>query len=382
METAKQPSLRFKARGAWEEFRMKDLLTRASNPVKVQADESYTQIGIRSHGKGIFHKEPVSGTELGNKRVFWVVENALTVNIVFAWEQAIAITSDKEKGMIASHRFPMYLADETQADIHFLLNLLLTPKGRMLLELASPGGAGRNKTLGQAEFEKIKITIPSLPEQQKIASFFIAIDRKLTLLRRKKEALERYKRGAMQTIFSQRVRFRDEEGKEFEEWEKRAIENIAPLQRGFDLPVTAIKEGRYPVVFSNGILKYHLDYKVQGPGVITGRSGTIGKVTFVEQNFWPHNTSLWVTDFCGNHPKFIYYLYLHLDLSRFGGGSGVPTLNRNDVHVQKTSIPTNKLEQSKISAFFSAIDAKIAHAQAQLEKLTEWKKGLLQKMFV
>ena len=84
------------------------------------------------------------------------------------------------------------------------------------------------------------------------------------------------------------------------EWKVKKVLDFAPLQRGFDLPTDKIVKGKYPVVYSNGILNYHDEYKAKGPGVVTGRSGTIGKVTYVESDYWPHNTSLWVTDFKGN----------------------------------------------------------------------------------
>src|SRR5690554_8140665 len=99
-------------------------------------------------------------------------------------------------------------------------------------------------------------------------------------------------------------------------WEERKTKDIAPLQRGFDLTVSNTKDGEYPVVYSNGILRSHNEFKVKGPGVITGRSGTIGKVSYVKSNYWPHNTSLWVTDFKGNHPKYIYYFYKRFKLER------------------------------------------------------------------
>ena len=86
------------------------------------------------------------------------------------------------------------------------------------------------------------------------------------------------------------------------------MDDVAPLQRGFDLPNTQLVKGDYPVVYSNGILNHHISFKIQGPGVVTGRSGTIGKVTFVENAFWPHNTSLWVKDFKNNDPRFVFLL--------------------------------------------------------------------------
>ena len=106
---------------------------------------------------------------------------------------------------------------------------------------------------------------------------------------------------------------------------------------------------------SNGVGGYHNEYKVKGPGVITGRSGTIGKLQYIESDYWPHNTALWVTNFKDNYPKFIFYLYQNLDLSKFGTGSGVPTLNRNDVHDTLVCVPDFD-EQKKISAYFDCLD--------------------------
>ena len=116
-----------------------------------------------------------------------------------------------------------------------------------------------------------------------------------------------------------------------------------------------MKSGKYPVVMSNGINGYHAEFKAKGPGVVTGRSGTIGNIHYIECNYWPHNTALWVTDFRGNVPLFVYYMYQRLNLSRFGTGSGVPTLNRNDVHDAVISIP-KPAEQDMISSLFSMID--------------------------
>ena len=165
-----------------------------------------------------------------------------------------------------------------------------------------------------------------------------------------------------------------------DDWEEKKCKDIAPLQRGFDLPVSNMIEGKYPVVMSNGIGGYHNEYKVKGPGVITGRSGTIGKLQYIDTDYWPHYTSLWVTDFKGNYPKFVFYLYQKLNLSKFGTGSGVPTLNRNDVHDTLIHIPSHD-EQKKISMCLDNLDHLITLHQRKLEKLKEYKKGMLQKMF-
>jgi len=164
------------------------------------------------------------------------------------------------------------------------------------------------------------------------------------------------------------------------DWIETRTKEIAPLQRGFDLPTSNVIEGIYPVVYSNGILRYHNEFKANGPGVVTGRSGTIGKVTYVEKDFWPHNTSLWVTDFKDNIPKFIYYFYINFRLERFNAGSTVPTLNRNDVHFVKKRIPRPE-EQQKIASFLTAVDERIQLLQQKKAKLEEYKKGVMQQLF-
>lgn len=140
--------------------------------------------------------------------------------------------------------------------------------------------------------------------------------------------------------------------------------------------------GEYPVVCSNGIVAYHNQYKCEGYAVITGRSGTIGTFTYLDNcKYWAHNTSLWVTDFCGNYPKFIYYFYHTIRIEQYATGTGVPTLNRNNVHSSRHYIPCLE-EQQKIADFLSAYDEAISYAKQELDKWKELKKGLLQQMFV
>ena len=200
-----RPRLRFpefRDAGEWEKRKVSSLLARSVSPVSVAAEKTYHEIGIRSHGKGIFHKEPVLGKALGDKRVFRVEENALVLNIVFAWEQAVAVTSEAERGMIASHRFPMYKTKEGESDVDFIKFFFLTNKGKELLGIASPGGAGRNKTLGQKEFEKLEFLCPGkVEEQTAIARCLSSVDELIAAETRKLEVLKTHKKGLMQQLF-------------------------------------------------------------------------------------------------------------------------------------------------------------------------------------
>ena len=169
----------------WEVVRIQDILEKIDNPVAVKADEEYTQIGIRSHGKGIFYKEPVTGKELGNKRVFWVEPDCFVVNIVFAWERAVARTRKSDKGKIASHRFPMYKLKTNKADLNFICTFFKTQRGNEIMQFASPGGAGRNRTLGQDRFLKSMIMLPPVDEQKKIDDIIACCDSRISLQERK-----------------------------------------------------------------------------------------------------------------------------------------------------------------------------------------------------
>ncbi len=164
-----------------------------------------------------------------------------------------------------------------------------------------------------------------------------------------------------------------------EGWSIKKIIDVCPLQRGFDLPEQNIKKGNYPIVYSNGIKGTHNEYKATAPGVVMGRSGTIGKVTYIEQNYWPHNTSLWVTDFKDNIPKFIFYKLQNLNYAKFNSGSGVPTLNRNDVHIEKILLPPLP-EQEKIAEILSCWDDGIEKLSALIEKKKIQKKALMQQL--
>ncbi|WPG36741.1 hypothetical protein [Variovorax sp. EBFNA2] len=153
---------------SWELVKLGEVLRHVARPLTVKAGVTYREIGIRSHGKGLFHKAPVSGAALGDKRVFYVEPGDFVLNIVFAWEGAIGVASEGERGMIASHRFPCFRAVEGRVDLHYLERFFHTPAGLELLGRVSPGGAGRNRTLNRTSFLQQVIPLPPLRDQQRI----------------------------------------------------------------------------------------------------------------------------------------------------------------------------------------------------------------------
>lgn len=152
-----------------------------------------------------------------------------------------------------------------------------------------------------------------------------------------------------------------------EGWTKKTLQEVCVLQRGFDLPKQQRIPGNYPLISSSGRIDSHTQSKVKGPGVVTGRSGSIGSVFYIDDDFFPLNTTLYVKDFCGNDHRFIYYLLKTFDLKRFASGAGVPTLNRNNVHTEVTHIPPLS-EQKRIVAILDEAFAGISQAIANAER--------------
>ncbi|MDB9488695.1 restriction endonuclease subunit S [Dolichospermum circinale CS-537/01] len=156
-------------------------------------------------------------------------------------------------------------------------------------------------------------------------------------------------------------------------WKTKRLGDFILFPRGFDLLAKDRTEGNIPVISSSGITGFHNQYKAKGPGVIIGRKGTLGTVHYSEQDYWPHDTTLWVTDFKGNLPRFIYYLLPLLQLEKYDVGSSNPTLNRNYIHEIITTLPPLE-EQRKIASVLSSLDDKIElnnRINSELENLAK-----------
>lgn len=217
---------------------------------------------------------------------------------------------------------------------------------------------------------------PTETEQRAIAQALSDADEMLAALDQLIAKKRDLKRAAMQQLLTGKTRLPGFSG----DWTVRQLKHVAPLQRGFDLPNRELRNGPYPVVYSNGVLNHHAEFQVQGPGVVTGRSGTIGKVTYLEDSYWPHNTALWVTSFENNDPRFIFYLYTQIGLERFATGSGVPTLNRNDVHDFEVAIPPTSDEQSAIATVLTDLDAEIFELESRRDKTRNIKQAMMQEL--
>jgi len=164
-----------------------------------------------------------------------------------------------------------------------------------------------------------------------------------------------------------------------EGWRFERLGKVAEFQRGFDLPSKHRVEGNIPIISSSGVSGFHNEAKVQAPGVVTGRYGSIGSVFYVDRDFWPLNTALWVKNFQGNYPLFIYYLLSKFDFKKFSDKTGVPGVNRNDLHAVKVFCPP-LMEQKKIAQILSTWDKAITTAEQLLANSQQQKKALMQQL--
>ena len=164
-------------------------------------------------------------------------------------------------------------------------------------------------------------------------------------------------------------------------WKHCNLGDVLTLQRGFDLPERNRREGNIPIVSSSGISGYHNVAKVCSPGVVTGRYGTLGEVFYLDKDFWPLNTTLYVRDFKGNDPLFLSYFLRTLNLAHQNVAGAVPGLNRNALHLLPVFIPQLPT-QRKIAAILSAYDDLIENNTRRIAILEEMAQSLYREWFV
>lgn len=362
----------------WDVHMLGECLSRVEKPVEVKPNKLYTQIGIRSHGKGIFYKEPVTGAALGNKSVFWIEPDCFIVNIVFAWEQAIGKTTQSEVGMIGSHRFPMYRPVNDRVDIDYLISYFLTKRGTDILEAASPGGAGRNKTLGQERFLKSKIVLPPIGEQQKIAAILTTQDRVIELKEKRLAEKQRQKKYLMQQLLTGKKRLPGFIGK----WKTFGFNEIfiTISTKGHQINKAEYEtKGRYPVIdqgrqmiagYSNKAEKALMCPK---EGVIVFGDHT-REIKFVNFDFivGADGTQLLSAKSKNAAIKYLFYYLSNKDIHSDG-------YSRHFKYVKEFTYRLPPLgEQTAIAEVLSTSDREIELLRQDIEQEKQKKKALMQ----
>ncbi|WP_249660874.1 restriction endonuclease subunit S [Lysinibacillus fusiformis] len=247
--------------------------------------------------------------------------------------------------------------------------------------------------LYQGDFAEFKYAIPPLPEQKAIANFLdkqcAKSDSIIFDMEQQVEVLQKYKRSL---IFETVTKGLDatismkESGIKWigdipNHWEVGRLKNLFLLQRGYDLAQSDFVANGVPVYGSNGLIGYHDSITTKAPNVTIGRSGSIGEVNYIEEDFWAHNTAIFAKDLKGNNAKYIYYILKSIDIKSLGNGSAVPTLDRKNVQNVHFPYTTNTSEQQGIVDFLDEkcekIDTIIAEKKQSITKMNQYKKSII-----
>ena len=379
------PKLRFKEfTDEWKQTPLKNIIY--SNIIEApKPTTDYIRLGIRSHCKGTFHELVKIENILSADKMYIVPKNNLILNITFAWEQAIAITDDNDEGKYISNRFPTFAFKDNQLPTFYKY---IIPQKRLKYDLnvASPGGAGRNRVLNKKLFLSIPVNIPLLKEQEKIAKFLTTVDKKITNLENIITSLENQKKGLLQQIFSQKLRFKDKNGNNYPNWEKKKIGLICSISTGKSNTQDKIDNGKYPFYVRSATIERSSKYLYDEEATLTVGDGVgTGKVFhYVNGKYDLHQRCYRMFNFKNTHAKYFYYFFsshFYNRVKRMSAKNSVDSVRMNMISDMIIDLPCLE-EQTKIADFLSAFDRKLENQKAQLEHWKQIKKGLLQQMFV
>ena len=277
--------------------------------------------------------------------------------------------------------FVRLLKPARDVDGDFLGHLLSFGASQRLLRSYIGGSAIPN--LGAAAYRGVALPTPPLPEQHRIAAVLSSVDTAIERAQAVIDQVQVVKRGLMRELLTQglpgqRKRFKQTDfGEVPETWVETVLGNVLELKRGYDLPRQDRAAGAVPVISSSGVTGTHAEARVEGPGVVTGRYGNIGQVFFVNGDFWPLNTTLYVRDFKGNDPRFISHFLRGLDFSAHSGKTAVPGVNRNHLHRITVVFPPDIAVQRAIAAILSSVDDAINRSRSVIDSIQVVKIALL-----
>lgn len=243
---------------------------------------------------------------------------------------------------------------------------------------------GAQPFLSLSEIGKIKVIFPSLPEQTKIANFLTVVDKKITQLTQKCDLLAQYKKGVMQQIFSQELRFKDDDGRDFPEWDETTLGDVCKPQQWKTIAASELTEFGYPAYGANGQIGFYSNYNHEDETVaVTCRGATCGEVSLIPPKSYITGNAMSLDDINpeDNNHRYVYYALILRGFRDVISGSAQPQIVGSAIRKVEFAKPTIK-EQTKIANFLTAIDDKITNSQTQLQAVKQYKQGLLQQMFI
>lgn len=381
------PKLRFpEFSGEWEKKRLGDIADKiGSGKTPSGGSKVYTSRGIpfiRSQNVNdnrlILDETYISEVVHKSMKSSKVLENDILLNITGgSIGRSCVVPSYVKEANVNQHVCIIRL---NKNNPHFIQKMISSNIGQKMI-YQSQTGSGR-EGLNFDSISKFKITIPSLPEQQKIADYLSTIDKKLELLREKREQLECYKKGMMQQLFSQQIRFKDDSGKNYPDWQEKRLGEVSH-KKASNLNQSKVGLGmKYQVYGASGKIGTLDTYQETKKYLAIIKDGAgIGKVFLCK----PFTSVLGTLDKIYNSEisdiVFLYRLMQTINFNKYATGSTIPHIYYSDYSKIKINLPSLP-EQQKIAEFLSALDTKIEGIANQIEQTEAFKKAMLQQLFV
>jgi type I restriction enzyme S subunit len=392
MTSKNTPKLRFpEFSGEWEKKKLGEVTTyvdyRGRAPIKTE--NGIFLVTAKNIKKGYIDYES-SQEFVADDNYLKVMSKGLPEigDILFTTEAPMGnVAQVDNKNIALAQRVIKFRGNEKILNL-YLLHYMLSDKFQNKLFEKAIGTTVQG--ISGKELHKIKVDFPSLPEQQKIAFFLTAVDDKLQALKKKKSLLEQYKKGLMQRIFNDeskndelRIRFKNDDGSEFPEWEVKKLGEVCEKQSS-NISANKIEDnfGEYIIYGASGVLKKVDFYEQENDYVSIIKDGAgVGRIVYCKGKSSVLGTMEIIKPKIDLNTYFLYCLLANIDFTKYITGSTIPHIYFKDYKSEICSVPSIA-EQTKIANFLSAIDEKIQLVSGQIEKMEVWKKGLLQKMFV
>ena len=392
------PKLRFpEFNGEWEEKRFGDILSLNMVPVP-KPDTEYERLGIFCHNKGTFHEHITDPSYIALDTLYKVHKNNFIVNITFAWEHAIAITTQNDEDALVTFRFLMFSFNKGYYH-QFFKYAFSKEKFRYDLNVASPGGAGRNRVLNQKQLNNINLIVPSISEQEKIADFLSNVDSIITAETKILKKLQKKKKALMQKLFTQQLRFKSNDGTDFPAWEERKLGDVCSYIGG-GTPSKKVKEywngninwasvkditGKYLYETQDKISQLGADSSATNicepdsllliTRMSPGKTVITKCITAINQDLKIVNSDINV--------EFLHLLFqsIQTKIDEKTSGTTVKGISIEGLNQIDIRLPC-KAEQQKITACLSSLDSLIQNQQKVVTTWQQRKKALLQQMFI
>jgi len=304
-------------------------------------------------------------------------------DLIFAREATAGNVALVQKGekVCLGQRTVLIRPNKKYVNPSFLTYFLLAPKQQYNLLSTANGATVAHVNL--PTIRNLKLELPDILTQHYIGIILSRYDSLIENYQKQIKLLEEAAQRLYKEWFVD-LRFPGHESTKIvdgvpEGWEKTNVNNILTFHRGYDLTHKEFVDGPYPVVGSTSIIGNHNKYKIEGPGVVTGRSGSLGVYQLIWDNFWPHNTSLYISDFKGHNVFYIYCLLKTVDFTTLNSGGAIPSLNRNTLSSITVMEPSKSL-QDTFSGKVMPMFKRQRHLQSQVRLLTEARDRLLPKL--